>query len=160
MNDEYSKNGTLTGPLIFTVPAYGFVMALYLDWLRPVPSGSSFRQNVCRNSGAPGARSKVSNPIDREIRRNLAMKSTVGCSAGHDRFELGIRYHRHHLRISRKFPKSVGRPFAVKISAEKHLLVHRFTNRPSGRRKQSISPRGLHNIVAAIMDLVWIRRSP
>ena len=33
MNDEYSKNGTLTGPLIFTVPAYGFVMALYLDWL-------------------------------------------------------------------------------------------------------------------------------
>jgi len=33
MNDEYSKNGTLTGPLIFTVPAYGFVMALYLDCL-------------------------------------------------------------------------------------------------------------------------------
>jgi hypothetical protein len=23
----------MRGPLIFTVPAYGFVMALYLDWL-------------------------------------------------------------------------------------------------------------------------------
>ena len=33
MNYKHQKNGALTGPLIFTVPAYGFVMALYIDWL-------------------------------------------------------------------------------------------------------------------------------
>jgi hypothetical protein len=33
MNNKNQENGVLTGPLIFTVPAYGFVMALYLDWL-------------------------------------------------------------------------------------------------------------------------------
>ena len=33
MNNKNQENGTLRGPLIFTVPAYGFVMALYLDWL-------------------------------------------------------------------------------------------------------------------------------
>ncbi len=50
MNDEYSKNGTLTGPLIFTVPAYGFVMALYLDWLgqshRAALSAKTFAEEV------------------------------------------------------------------------------------------------------------------
>ena len=34
MNNKDQENGARTGPLIFTVPAYGFVMALYLDWLR------------------------------------------------------------------------------------------------------------------------------
>jgi hypothetical protein len=33
MNNTDRENGTMTGPLIFTVPAYGFVMTLYLDWL-------------------------------------------------------------------------------------------------------------------------------
>jgi hypothetical protein len=33
MNNKDQENGERTGPLIFTVPAYGFVMALYLDWL-------------------------------------------------------------------------------------------------------------------------------
>jgi hypothetical protein len=33
MNNTHRENGTMAGPLIFTVPAYGFVMALYLDWL-------------------------------------------------------------------------------------------------------------------------------
>ena len=33
MNNKRQENGALTGPLIFTVPAYGFVMALYVDWL-------------------------------------------------------------------------------------------------------------------------------
>ena len=33
MNNKHQENGALTGPLIFTVPAYGFVMALYVDWL-------------------------------------------------------------------------------------------------------------------------------
>ena len=33
MNYKHQENGVRTGPLIFSVPAYGFVMALYLDWL-------------------------------------------------------------------------------------------------------------------------------
>src|SRR5215472_10973383 len=33
MNNIHRENGTMAGPLIFTVPAYGFVMALYLDCL-------------------------------------------------------------------------------------------------------------------------------
>jgi hypothetical protein len=33
MNNQHQENGARTGPLIFTVPAYGFVMALYIDWL-------------------------------------------------------------------------------------------------------------------------------
>ena len=31
MNSTHRENGTMAGPLIFTVPAYGFVMALYLE---------------------------------------------------------------------------------------------------------------------------------
>jgi hypothetical protein len=33
MNNKDQENEVLRGPLIFTVPAYGFVMALYIDWL-------------------------------------------------------------------------------------------------------------------------------
>jgi len=33
LNYKHQEDGALTGPLIFTAPAYGFVMALYLDWL-------------------------------------------------------------------------------------------------------------------------------
>jgi hypothetical protein len=33
MNNKHQENGAPAGPLIFTVPAYGFVMALYFDWL-------------------------------------------------------------------------------------------------------------------------------
>jgi len=33
LNDKHQENGASRAPLIFTVPAYGFVMALYLDWL-------------------------------------------------------------------------------------------------------------------------------
>jgi hypothetical protein len=39
MNNTHRENGTTAGPLIFTVPAYGFVMALYLDWLGRTPTG-------------------------------------------------------------------------------------------------------------------------
>jgi hypothetical protein len=34
MNNADRENGTMAGRVVFTVPAYGFVMALYLDWLR------------------------------------------------------------------------------------------------------------------------------
>jgi hypothetical protein len=33
MNVKQEEKQAWSGPLIFTVPAYGFVMALYLDWL-------------------------------------------------------------------------------------------------------------------------------
>ena len=39
MNDKDQENGALRGPLIFTVPAYGFVMALYIALLPHLPSG-------------------------------------------------------------------------------------------------------------------------
>ena len=38
MNNIHRENGTMAGPLIFTVPAYGFVMALYLDCLGRTPT--------------------------------------------------------------------------------------------------------------------------
>ena len=50
MNYKPQENGALTGPLIFTVPAYGFVMALYFDWLsrpkRAAVSAKTFAQEV------------------------------------------------------------------------------------------------------------------
>jgi hypothetical protein len=33
MNNKDQENGALREPLIFTVTDYGFIMALYLDWL-------------------------------------------------------------------------------------------------------------------------------
>jgi len=36
----------MAGPLIFTVPANGFVMALYLDWLRRTPIRERFSVNM------------------------------------------------------------------------------------------------------------------
>ena len=48
MNNKHQENGERTDPLIFTVPAYGFVMALYLDWLgrsnRTASSAKTFAQ--------------------------------------------------------------------------------------------------------------------
>jgi hypothetical protein len=38
MNNTHRENGTMAGPLIFTVPAYGFVMALYLESLGRTPT--------------------------------------------------------------------------------------------------------------------------
>ena len=50
MNNKHQENGALTGPLIFTVPAYGFVMALYVDWLgqsaRAAFSAKTFAEEV------------------------------------------------------------------------------------------------------------------
>ena len=50
MNTKDEENVALGGPLIFTVPAYGFVMALYLDWLRRsyrgAVSAEAFAQEV------------------------------------------------------------------------------------------------------------------
>jgi hypothetical protein len=50
LNYKHQENGALTGPLIFTVPAYGFVMALFIDWLsrsnREVFSAKTFAQEL------------------------------------------------------------------------------------------------------------------
>jgi len=50
MNNKHQENGAPRDPLIFTVPAYGFVMALYLDWLgrsnRVAFSAKTFAQEV------------------------------------------------------------------------------------------------------------------
>jgi hypothetical protein len=50
MNNRDQENSALRGPLIFTVPSYGFVMALYLDWLgrsiRAAFSPKTFAQEV------------------------------------------------------------------------------------------------------------------
>src|SRR5262252_10576057 len=46
-------------------------------------------------SSCPGARGKFSNPIDRKIRRNLPMKSTVCYSAGHSCDALLACQHAH-----------------------------------------------------------------
>jgi DNA-binding transcriptional LysR family regulator len=43
------NNGAPRDPLIFTVPAYGFVMALYLDWLDP--GSNEWLIDVCREAG-------------------------------------------------------------------------------------------------------------
>jgi hypothetical protein len=43
MNNTHRENGTMAGPLIFTVPAYGFVMALYLESLGRTPTREGFR---------------------------------------------------------------------------------------------------------------------
>ena len=42
MNNTHRENETMAGPLISTVPAYGFVMALYLDWLARTPTWERF----------------------------------------------------------------------------------------------------------------------
>jgi hypothetical protein len=42
MNNAHQENGTMAGPPIFTAPAYGFVMALYLDWLTRTPTRERF----------------------------------------------------------------------------------------------------------------------
>ncbi|MGA9579948.1 MAG: hypothetical protein WBV90_20220 [Terrimicrobiaceae bacterium] len=42
MNDKDQENGALRGPLIFTVAAYGFVMALYLALLPHLPSERNY----------------------------------------------------------------------------------------------------------------------
>src|SRR5262249_25500733 len=38
MNNTHRENGTTVGPLIFNVPAHGFVMALYPDCLGRTPT--------------------------------------------------------------------------------------------------------------------------
>jgi len=45
MDNKRQENGALGGPLIFTLPAFSFVVILSFDWLDGRP-GSCFRQNA------------------------------------------------------------------------------------------------------------------
>ena len=73
MNYKHQENGALTGPLIFTVPAYGFVMALYIDWLSRSNRAAFFRKNLRKrlNRSSPRDSSRRS----REV-KNLILFST------------------------------------------------------------------------------------
>jgi hypothetical protein len=42
MNDIHQENEVTAGPQIFAIPAYGFAMALYLDWLGRSPTRQAF----------------------------------------------------------------------------------------------------------------------
>ena len=65
MNNKDQEEEVWRGPLIFTVPAYGFVMALYLDWLggshRAAFSAKSFVQEVAPVEPARFKRPKLVN---------------------------------------------------------------------------------------------------
>ena len=47
MNDRDQEIKAWRSPLIFTVPAYGFVMALYLDWLGQSSQAVSAKTGRC-----------------------------------------------------------------------------------------------------------------
>jgi hypothetical protein len=47
MNDTHQEDQVPARPLIFTIPAYGFVMALYLDWLGRTPTRQAFPPTLC-----------------------------------------------------------------------------------------------------------------
>jgi hypothetical protein len=59
MNDTHRENGTMAGPLIFTVLAYGFVMALYLDCLGRTPTPKRFPHNMRGTHKETQIRSRV-----------------------------------------------------------------------------------------------------
>jgi hypothetical protein len=46
MSNTHRENETMAGPLIFSVPAYGFVMALYVDWLGQTPTQRAVSTNM------------------------------------------------------------------------------------------------------------------
>ena len=55
MNNEHHENGALRSPLIFTVPAYPFVVALYFNWLDG-PTGQVFPPKLLRTGCSVEAR--------------------------------------------------------------------------------------------------------
>jgi hypothetical protein len=46
MNDKHQENGTLSGPLILTLPASNFVAILRPDWLNGTDQTTCSRQNA------------------------------------------------------------------------------------------------------------------
>jgi hypothetical protein len=76
MNNTRRENVTIAAPLIFTVPAYGFVMALYLDRLRRTPTRERFPLTCDGSRRGPGrktesGRKSITIYIKEEIIRTL-----------------------------------------------------------------------------------------
>jgi hypothetical protein len=76
MNNKDQENGALRGPLIFTVPAYCFVMALYLDWLgrsnRAAFSDKTFAQEI-----KPGRARAIQAAGERPIKNLILSPSSL-----------------------------------------------------------------------------------
>jgi len=68
MNNTHRENGTMAGPLIFTVPAYGFVMALYLDCLGRTPTREPVSANMRATHKETQIRSRVAGAIVRTLK--------------------------------------------------------------------------------------------
>jgi hypothetical protein len=62
VNDTHQEDEVVTGPLIFTVPAYGFVMALYLDCLGRRPTRQVFPPTLCRQPKEKQTRLRLPGP--------------------------------------------------------------------------------------------------
>src|SRR5262249_49211367 len=101
MNNTHRENGTMAGPLIFTIPAYGFVMALYLDWLGRTPTRERFPLTCVE-------RTRSANQVSggRRIDRTLKPIHRLFWSSG--RFIRGIRLHYSCLGPQRKSPGRLG----------------------------------------------------
>ena len=67
MNYKRQENGALADPLIFTVPAYGFVMALYLDWLNGTNSAAVSAKT--HDGNCPATRPSTANISRRDVER-------------------------------------------------------------------------------------------
>jgi hypothetical protein len=65
MNNTRRENGTMADPPIFTVPAYGFVMALYIDWLGQTPTRERFPLTRVENTQGNADQASVARRIDR-----------------------------------------------------------------------------------------------
>lgn len=68
MNNTHRENGTMAGPLIFTVPAYGFVMALYLDWLGRNTKPGAVSANIAWNTQGNADQVSGGRRIDRTLK--------------------------------------------------------------------------------------------
>src|SRR3974377_586722 len=101
MNNTHRENGTMAGPLIFTVPAYGFVMALYLDCLGRTPT----REPVSANMRATHKETQIRSRVAGAIVRTLKPIHRLFWSSGS--FTRDIRLHCSCLVPQRKSP---GRP--------------------------------------------------
>ena len=51
MNNEHTKNEALRGPLIFTMPAIRFLVALNVDWLEGTDWEKNLGRGVERKAG-------------------------------------------------------------------------------------------------------------
>lgn len=73
MNETTRENGATAGPLIFTVPACGFLVVLYVDWLERATGWAASdnipwntQENADQPFGCPVHREDVLREFDRD----------------------------------------------------------------------------------------------